>query len=40
MSNFEDYDKVSAVYDNVRVADGVESMDDAVCSPEEASQQS
>ena len=36
MSNFEDYDKVSTVYDDVRVADGVESMVMMLCSPEEA----
>ena len=32
MSNFEDYDKVSTVYDNVRVADGVESMVMMLCA--------
>lgn len=32
MSNFEDYDKVSTVYDDVRVADGVESMVMMLCA--------
>ena len=32
MSNYEDYDKVSAVYDNKRVADGAESMVMMLCA--------